>query len=66
VNVPDVIYRSRVGDVYHIDPQCPVGRLIPPEWRVPDHGDLRLCPTCRARLEARPADPSPLANHTGA
>jgi len=48
-----VAYRSIAGDVYHTDPLCPVGRLIPPEWRVPGPGELPLCRACRARAEAK-------------
>jgi hypothetical protein len=49
----DVVYRAIAGDVYHTDPHCPVGRRIPPEWRVDDRGGLPVCPACRARHEAR-------------
>ena len=51
----DIVYRSVVGDVYHTDPGCPSGRRIPPEWRVADAGELPVCPSCRARREARRA-----------
>jgi len=53
--VPDleVAYRSIAGDVYHTDPLCPVGRLIPAEWRMAGRGELPLCRACRARTEAR-------------
>jgi hypothetical protein len=49
----EVAYRSIAGDVYHTDPLCPIGRLIPPEWRVAGRGELPLCRACRARTEAR-------------
>jgi hypothetical protein len=51
----EAAYRSIAGDVYHTDPVCPVGRLIPPEWRLAGRGELPLCRACRARTEARAA-----------
>ena len=48
-------YHRRADTVHHIDPGCPVGRLIPREWIVAGTGALPLCPTCRMRAEARPA-----------
>ena len=57
---PKVSYRAVAGDVYHIDPTCPAGRLIPSEWRVEGQDELPLCPTCRARHAARPAQVSPV------
>jgi len=49
----ELSYRTVTGDVYHIDPDCPHGRMIPAEWRLAGTGELRLCGTCRARTEAR-------------
>jgi len=49
----ELTYRSVTGDVYHIDLDCPHGRMIPAEWRVAGTGELRLCGTCRARTAAR-------------
>ena len=48
----DLVYRAIAGDVYHTDARCPVGRCIPPEWRVTDSGGLPICPACRARADA--------------
>ena len=53
-----VAYRSIAGDVFHIDPRCPIGRLIPPEWRLEGKGELPLCSTCRARENARSRYPA--------
>jgi hypothetical protein len=48
------VYHGLTDAVYHIDLRCPIGRQIPAEWVILGRGDLLLCPTCRARLEARP------------
>lgn len=45
-------YRAVAGDVYHLHLTCPVGRLIPAEWRHEGTGGLPLCPACRARTAA--------------
>jgi hypothetical protein len=56
------VYHGLTDPVYHIDLRCPVGRQIPPEWVILGPGDRALCPTCRARLEARPpGGPPPVA-----
>jgi hypothetical protein len=47
-------YHARGGDIYHLDPLCPVGRQIPLEWRVAGSDGLALCPTCWARSKAKP------------
>ena len=49
----DLTYHARGGDIYHLDPFCPVGRQLPPEWRVPGSAGLTVCPTCWARTKAR-------------
>jgi hypothetical protein len=46
-------YHARGGDIYHLDPLCPVGRQLPLEWRVPGSAGLAVCPTCWARSKAR-------------
>jgi hypothetical protein len=46
-------YHARGGDIYHLDLLCPVGRQLPPEWRVSGAAGLALCPTCWARSRAR-------------
>jgi hypothetical protein len=53
VDHPEIVYRSIAGGVYHCDLACPVGRLIPAEWRLAERGGYPLCPACRARSEAR-------------
>lgn len=50
----DQVYRARGGTVYHVDRRCPSGRQIPQELLVQNRGGLPLCPTCRARGEAKP------------
>jgi hypothetical protein len=50
----DQAYRVRGGTVYHIDGRCPWGRQIPEDLLVRNRGGLPLCPTCRARTEAKP------------
>jgi hypothetical protein len=49
----DRSFHARGGDIYHLDPLCPVGRQLPPEWREAGSGGLALCPTCWARTKAR-------------
>ena len=49
-------YYNRADTVYHTDPSCPIGRQIPREWVVLGTGSRSLCPTCRMRSEARPAE----------
>jgi hypothetical protein len=46
-------YHARGGDIYHLDPLCPVGRQIPGEWRVSGTAELAVCPTCWARTRAK-------------
>jgi hypothetical protein len=63
---PSDCYRALAGDVYHIHLNCPVGRLIPDEWRRSGSGGLPLCPACRAReAAARRLDPPPPADADG-
>jgi hypothetical protein len=47
-------YRARLGAVHHVNPQCPIGRQIPPDLLLEGAGGLPLCPTCRLRGQARP------------
>jgi hypothetical protein len=49
----DQAYHARGGDIYHLDPLCPVGRQLPHEWRVSGSAGLALCPTCWARTKAK-------------
>lgn len=46
-------YRCILDGPYHLEPDCPVGRLIPPELRVQGHGGAAPCRTCEMRREAR-------------
>jgi hypothetical protein len=66
-------YHARGGDIYHLDPLCPEGRQLPPEWRVAGSAGLALCPTCWARARAKrpsgpyvpPSAPSPARTSDG-
>ena len=46
-------YHARGGDIYHLDPLCPLGRQVPAEWRVDGSAGLAVCPTCWARKRAK-------------
>ncbi len=53
MEAPEETYHGRTDAVYHIYPDCPRGRQIPPEWRVRGPGFLPRCLMCDARLNAR-------------
>jgi hypothetical protein len=68
----DRSFHARGGDIYHLDPLCPVGRQLPPEWREPGSAGLALCTTCWARTKARqpsgpyvPPSPAPGRSESG-
>ena len=62
---PERDYHGRTDAVYHTYPDCPRGRQIPSEWKLPGTGGLVLCPTCRARQAARPPSGAPLGPESG-
>jgi hypothetical protein len=46
-------YRCLLEGPYHLEGDCPVGRLIPADLRVADQGGVEVCGTCIVRREAR-------------
>lgn len=52
-------YHCVLNGPYHLEEECPIGRLIPRELRISGTGEAGLCPACEARLEARLRRPAP-------